>query len=178
MCRLAPVRALKLLSSFLVRNTAQRRSLRSPGSLARSVVQTGPGALYRRSPTGSSLSVRRPLPRGPAAHLLDGGVVRKAWGFDALERDLVASGSPHDAWPGRGWAWRQSQRESSMMPGQDVDGPGGSPSLRGRMAVRPVIIEDSRGHRCGQTSMRTSAASKIACRRGESNPYVLADRRV
>src|SRR5215212_11681898 len=27
----------------------------------------------------------------------------------------------------------------------DVDGPGGSPSLRGRMAVRPVITEDSRG---------------------------------
>src|SRR5215203_2042386 len=27
----------------------------------------------------------------------------------------------------------------------DVDGPGGSPSLRGRMAVRPVITVDSRG---------------------------------
>src|SRR5215218_1763799 len=50
-----------------------------------------------------------------------------------------------DDWPGRGWAWRQSQRESSVMTGQDVDGPGGSPSLRGRMAVRPVITEDSRG---------------------------------
>src|SRR5215212_1833552 len=46
---------------------------------------------------------------------------------------------------GRWMGWRQSQRECSVMTGQDVDGPGGSPSLRGRMAVRPVITEHSRG---------------------------------
>src|SRR5215211_1452607 len=61
-----------------------------------------------------------------------------------------------DDWPGRGWAWRQSQRESSVMTGRTWMGLAGARACEG-------------GWLSGQLSLRTSAASKIACRRGESN---------
>ncbi len=64
----------------------------------------------------------------------------------------------------------------------------GARACEGGWLSGPVIHEDSRGHRVAPADTSWSSKSvinedsrvqtKIACRRGESNPYVLADRRV
>src|SRR5215218_5804052 len=80
-----------------------------------------------------------------------------------------------DDWPGRGWAWRQSQRESSVMTGRTWMGLAGARAceggwLSGQSSLRTHADASERVDGCAdRLSLRTSAASKIACRRGESN---------
>src|SRR5215203_2716369 len=50
-----------------------------------------------------------------------------------------------DDWPGRGWAWRQSQRESSVMTGRTWMGLAGARACEGGWLSGSVITEDIRG---------------------------------